>query len=74
MPSPFSTDLKWRIIFLYYDGFSTRQVAKMLYMSRFTVKKVLGIYRKWGCIVDPWIKKTGRRKIFNGNDMKASIF
>lgn len=43
-------------------------------MSRFTVKKVLRIYRKWGCVVDPWLKKTGRRKIFNGYDMKASVF
>jgi transposase len=72
MPSAFSTDLKWRIVFLYCDGFSTKQIARMLYMSRYTVKKVLRIYKKWGCVIDPWLKKSGRRKIFNGNDMKAS--
>lgn len=42
-------------------------------MSNYTVKKVLKIYKKWGCVVDPWLKKAGRRKIFNGNDMRASV-
>ena len=73
MSLAFSTDLKWRIVYLYYDGFSTRQIAKTLYMSKYTVKKILRIYRKWGCVIDPWLKKSGRRKTFNGNDMKASF-
>ena len=73
MPIAFSTDLKWRIVYLYYDGYSTKQIAKMLYMSKYTVKKVLRIYRKWGCVVYPWLKKAGRRKIFNGDNMKASV-
>jgi len=46
MAKAFSTDLKWRIVYLYYDGFSTRQIAKTLYMSKYTVKKILRIYRK----------------------------
>ena len=45
----------------------------MLYMSKYTVKKVLKIHRKWGCVVDPWLKKAGRHKIFNGDNMKASV-
>ena len=72
MPSAFSTDLKWRIVYLYYDGFSTKQIAQTLYMSKYSVKKILRIYKKWGCVIDPWLKKTGRRKTFSGNDMKVS--
>ena len=72
MPSAFSTDLKWRIVYLYYDGFSTKQIAQTLYMSKYSVKKVLRIYKKWGCVIDPWLKKTGRCKTFSGNNMKVS--
>ena len=73
MPIAFSSDLKWKIVYLCYDGFSTKQIAKMLYMSKYTVKKVLRIYRKWGCVIDPWLKKAGRCKIFNGNNMRVSM-
>jgi transposase len=72
MPSAFSTDLKWRIVYLYYDGFPTKKIAQTLYMSKYSVKKVLRIYKKWGCVIDPWLKKTGRHKTFNDNDMKVS--
>ena len=61
MPPAFSNDLKWRIVYLHYDGFSTTQIAQMLYMSKYTVKKVLKIHRKWGCVVDPWLKKAGKK-------------
>jgi transposase len=74
MTKAFSTDLKWRVVYLYYDYFSIKQIAQMLYMSKYTVKKVLRIYRKWGCVIDPWLKKTGRHKTFHGEDMKASQF
>jgi transposase len=73
MPLAFSIDLKWRIVYLYYDGYSKRKIAQILYMSKYTVKKVLRNYRKWGCVIDPWLKKAGRYKTFNGDDMKASI-
>jgi len=73
MPLAFSTDLKWRIVYLYYDGYSKKQIVQILYMSKDTVKKVLKNYRKWGCVIDPWLKKAGHRKTFNGDDMKTSI-
>lgn len=74
MPLAYSTDLKWRIVYLYHNnGFSKKQIAQTLYMSTYTVKKVLRIYKKWGCVVDPWLKKVGRRKTFHGSDMMASI-
>ena len=73
MALAYSTDLRWRIVYLYYDGFSTKKIAQMLYMSKYTVKKILRIYKKWGCVIDPWLKKAGRRKIFHGGDMEVSI-
>lgn len=73
MPPAFSNDLKWRVVYLYYDGFSIKKIAQTLYMSKYTVKKVLRIYKKWGCVFDPWLKKAGRHKTFNGEDMEASV-
>ena len=74
MTKTFSTDLKWRVVYLYYNYFFIKQIAQMLYMSKYTVKKVLRIYRKWGCVIDSWLKKTGCHKTFYGEDMKASQF
>ena len=73
MPSAFSTDLKWRVVYLYYDGFSTKKIAQILYMSKYSVKKILRIYRKWGCVINLLLKRAGRHKTFNGEDMKASV-
>ena len=73
MPLAFSADLKWQIVYLYYDRFSKKKIAQILYISKSTVKKVLRIYEKWGCVIDPWLKKAGRCKTFNGNDMKVSV-
>lgn len=50
-----------------------KKIAKMLYISKYTVKKVLKIYRKQSCIVDPLLKKADCCKIFNGKNMKANI-
>ena len=72
MPLAFSIDLKWRIVYLYYDGFPTKKIVQILYMSKYSVKKVLRIYKKWEYVIDLWLKKTGRHKTFNGNDMKIS--
>ncbi|GET02354.1 homeodomain-like protein [Rhizophagus clarus] len=58
MPAAYSIDLKWQIVYLYHNnGFSKKQIAQTLYISTYTVKKVLRIYKKWGCVVDPWLKK-----------------
>ena len=73
MPLAFSNDLKWRIVYLHYDGFLTTQIAQMLYISKYTVKKVLKIHKKWRCVVDSWLKKAGCHKIFNRDNMKTSV-
>ena len=71
MARSLSEDLKWRIVFLYYDGYKQKKIAKLLYISISTVKKVLRIYAKWGTVVDPWRKPPGRRKTLSQIDMKV---
>ncbi|CAB4440356.1 unnamed protein product [Rhizophagus irregularis] len=69
MPSAYSEDLKWRIIYLHYDGYSEKQITKLLYISQSSVKRVLRLYRKWGTVTNPWKQIPGRHKTFNRNDM-----
>jgi len=73
MAKTIAEDLKWRIILLYNDGYSKKQIAKLLYIGITLVKKVLRIYAKWGCVVNPWRHVPGRKKIFNRNDMNVRI-
>ena len=71
MVRAFSEDLKWRIVFLYHDGYSQENIAELLYISKSTVKKVLQIYIRWGTVVDPWRKPSGRHKTLTRDDMKV---
>jgi transposase len=69
MGKKLSEDLKWRIIYCYQEGFRTKEIAKRLYVSKTTVIKVCKIFEKWGCVSDPFIGKSGKRKIFTPEDM-----
>jgi transposase len=69
MARTFGEDLKWRVVYLYYDGYSRRKIAKLLYISKSVVDKVLQIYTQWGTIVNPWRKPPGRHKTLNRNEM-----
>ncbi|RIB04597.1 hypothetical protein C2G38_2221949 [Gigaspora rosea] len=71
MPPAYNNDLKWRIIYLHYDGYSLLQIANLLYISQGLVKKVLRLYKKWGTAVNPWQQVRGRHKTFNQSDMKG---
>ena len=71
MAYAFSKDLKWRIIYLYHDGYSRKKISKLLYISKGTVDKVLQIYVQWGTVVNPWRKLPGRHKTLNQNEMKV---
>ena len=73
MPTVYSNDLKWHIIYLQYDGYSKSQITKLLYISKGLVKKVLRLYKKWGTITNPWQQIPGRHKTFNRNDMNIMI-
>jgi len=65
----FSEDLRWRVVYLYTDGFSIIEIANTLYMSKFSVIRMINIYKKWACVTNPFKGISGRRKLFNRNDM-----
>ena len=73
MAKTIAEDLKWRIILLYNDGYSKKHIAKLLYIGITLVKKVICIYAKWGCVVNPWRCVPGRKKVFSRNDMNVRI-
>ncbi|RGB22434.1 hypothetical protein C1646_776107 [Rhizophagus diaphanus] len=66
----FSEDLKWRIVFLYYNGHNCEKIAELLYISKTTIKKVLQIYMRWDAVVDLWKKPLERNKTLTQDDMK----
>ena len=53
MAKTLAEDLKWRIILLHSDGYSKKQIASLLYIGETIIKKVIHIYAKWSCIVNP---------------------
>jgi len=73
MAKTLAEDLKWRIILLHNDGYAIKQIANLLYIGETLVKKVIRIYTKWGCVVNPWKLVPGRKKVFSRNDMNVSI-
>jgi hypothetical protein len=73
MPPTYSSDLKWRIIYLKNDGYSKRRISEILYVSISLINKILRLYIKWGTVENPWRKIPGRRKTFDCNDMNVGI-
>ncbi|CAB4482795.1 unnamed protein product [Rhizophagus irregularis] len=71
MVKSLSEDLRWRIIYCQAEGFTQNEIAKRMYVSEATVNKVCRIFKKWGCVKDPFICRVGRRKIFTTQDMSA---
>ncbi|CAJ0631680.1 17689_t:CDS:2 [Entrophospora sp. SA101] len=66
-----STDLKWRIVFLHIDGYSDQIIANMLCLSISTVRRILNLYKTWGCVETPIKGQQGRRKIFDKKDLES---
>ena len=69
MGKSLSEDLRWRIIYCQAEGFAQKEIAKRMYVSEATVSKVCRIFKRWGCVKDPFIGIVGRRKIFTTQDM-----
>lgn len=69
MPKEFSEDLRWRIVYLYNDGFSIIDIANTLYISKSSVARIINIYEKWACVTNPFKGISGRRKLFSRSDM-----
>ncbi len=69
MGKSLSEDLRWRIIYCQAEGFTQKEIAKRMYICEATVSKVCKLFKKWGCVKDPFVGRVGRRKIFTMNDM-----
>ena len=67
-------DLKWRVIYLHRDGYSTKQIANLLYLSKSMINKIICIFKKWGCVNNPLKGKQGRRKILSRHDLNVSYY
>ena len=74
MVKSFSEDLKWRIIYLWNDGFSAKHISKLFYINERTIYRVIKYYKLWNDIKDLKEKKPGRKKIFNNSDMKVCVY
>jgi transposase len=66
-----SEDLRWRVVYLHYDGFTLREVSELLKISAPTVTRIIKCFQQWRCVVNPLKGQVGRRKIFHGSDMKV---
>ena len=73
MEKNLSEDLRWRIIYCQVEGFTQEEIAKRLYVSKGAVNKVCRIFKKWGCVKDPFAVRVGRRRIFSTQDMLVRI-
>jgi transposase len=73
MAKTLAEDLKWRVIYLYSDGYSRKQIAKLLYIGKTLVNKIISIYAKWGCVVNPWRRPPGKKKVFSRSDMNVRM-
>jgi len=58
-------------VYLHHGGYSNKKIRSLLHISRTTVGKVLRIYRKWGCVSDPF---HGLRKLLDADDMEVCNF
>jgi transposase len=74
MGTAISEDLRWRVVYLFYDSYSIQEIAALLKLSMSTIKRIIACYQQWKCVINPLKGQTGRRKIFNGTDMKVSLF
>jgi transposase len=63
--------LKWRIVYLYNEGFSRKKISRYLYIGMTTVGNVLRIFNKWGCVESPLKGQRGRRKRFSVQNMEV---
>ncbi|CAB4483505.1 unnamed protein product [Rhizophagus irregularis] len=73
MPKQYSKDFKWRVVYLWNDGYSLEQISKVLYISRRTIYRILNYYILWKDVKNPIQKLKGQKKIFNNSDLKILI-
>ncbi|GBB83722.1 hypothetical protein RclHR1_01040027 [Rhizophagus clarus] len=64
MGKSLSEDLRWRIIYCQAEGLTQNEIAKRMYVSESTVYKVCRIFKKWGCVKDPFVGKVEGEKYY----------
>jgi len=69
-----SEDLRWRVVYLQYDGFSLHEISELLKISTSTVTRIIKCFQQWRCVINPLKGQVGRRKIFNGSDLKVKKY
>lgn len=69
-----SEDLRWRVVYLFCDDYNLQEISQLLRISSPTVHRILKCYRKWRCVINPFLQQVGRRKLFSGSDMIVSLF
>jgi DNA invertase Pin-like site-specific DNA recombinase len=74
MVKALSEDLKWRIIYLWNEGFSAKHISRLLYMNKSTVYRIIKYYKLWSNVNDIKEREPGRKKIFNNSDMRVCIY
>ena len=73
MPKAYGSDFKWRIVYLFVDGYSYAKIARCLVVSRGLVRKVVRFYKRWGCVENPFSGQRGRRTTLNYHNHKVHI-
>ena len=54
-PAPYSVDLRWRVVFLYWDGYGITSIVKLLHISRQSCVRFLARYFRTGDVDSaPW--------------------
>jgi transposase len=71
MAKAFSEDLKWRVIYLWNEGFSAKKISRLFYISEKTIYRVINYYKLWNNVKDLRENEPGRKKIFNNSDMRV---
>ena len=68
-----SEDLRWRMIYLYYDSFTLQEISELLRISAPTVTRIMKCFQQWSCVINLLKGQSYRRKIFNRSDIKVSF-
>jgi hypothetical protein len=68
-----SEDLRWRVVYLYNDGYSLQETSELLKISAPTITRIMKCFQQWRCVTNPLKRQAGRRKIFNGSDMRVNF-
>jgi transposase len=74
MPKKYSEDFKWRVVYLWNDGYSLEQISNLLYISKRTIYRVLNHYILWKDVKNPVQEPKGRKKIFSNSDLKVCVY